>query len=397
MGRKVGTGVLTARVVDAKNLAPGRHGDGGGLYLAVGENGSRSWLFMWVRSGKRRAAGLGSAFDVSLADARIAAGECRAKVRNGEDPSIKPEEPKPVPTFGEMADAYIATHRPGWKSKKHADQWVMTLLGTDPKGEQVEYDYCAGLRKIAVDKVSRNDVLAVLLPIWLTKAETASRIRGRIETVLDAAEAAGHRTGMANPARWKANLKHALPKRSKLTRGHHKAVPYKDMPTFMAQLRTRNGIAASALEFAILTAARSNEVRGMKWSEIDIAARTWTVPAERMKGGREHIVPLCDRALAILERPQIGELVFPGVKGQPLSDMSLSAVMDRMMVDATPHGTARSSFRDWAGDETYFQSEVIEFCLAHDIDDETEAAYRRSTAVEKRREVLTAWNAYCNG
>ena len=287
-----------------------------------------------------------------------------------------------------MADAYIATHRPGWRSKKHADQWEMTLGDT----------YCAALRKIAVDKIARTDVLEVLQPIWLTKAETASRIRGRIETVLEAAGVeGGPRYGMANPARWKGSLKHSLPKRSKLARGHHKAVPYKEMPTFMAALGTRNGVAASALEFKILTTARSGEVRGMKWSEVDIAAKTWTVPAERMKGGKEHIVPLCDRALAILETPQIGELVFPGMKGQPLSDMSLSAVMNRMKVDATPHGTARSSFRDWAGDETNFQHEVIEFCLAHGVDDETEAAYRRSTAIEKRREVLTAWEAYCNG
>ena len=386
---------LSARAVET--LKEGRHADGGGLFLNVTNTGARSWLFIWKRAGKRRMVGLGSVATIGLKDARQKALGCRKAVAQGGEPVGVREARKaaaeaasvaPVPTFGEMADAYIATHRPGWKSKKHADQWEMTLGDT----------YCAALRKIAVDKITRTDVLEVLQPIWLTKAETASRIRGRIETVLEAAGVeGGPRYGMANPARWKGGLKHSLPKRSKLARGHHKAVPYKDMPTFMAALRTRDGIAASALEFAILTTARSGEVRGMKWSEIDVAAKTWTVPAERMKGGKEHIVPLCDRALAILEKPQIGELVFPGMKNQPLSNMALSTVMNRMKVDATPHGTARSSFRDWAGDETNFQHEVIEFCLAHGIDNETEAAYRRSTAIEKRREVLTAWEAYCNG
>lgn len=256
--------------------------------------------------------------------------------------------------------------------------------------------YAAPLRSKPLDQIGTDDVLAVLTPIWTTKSETASRLRGRIERVLDAARAKGLRTG-ENPARWRGHLDHLLPKRRKLTRGHHAAMPYDQVPAFVARLREGRGVAARAPEFTILCASRSGEVLGARWDEVDLKAKLWTVPGPRMKGGREHRVPLTERALAILaevEPLRNGDYVFPGQRrGRPLSNMSMEMCLRRMKVDETVHGF-RSSFRDWAGEETAVPREVAEVALSHAVGDATELAYRRADALAKRRKLMEAWAAF---
>jgi integrase len=297
-----------------------------------------------------------------------------------------------VPTFGELADAVVKSLGTGWKNEKHKAQWSATLT-TD----------AAKLRPLRVDKIETADVLETLKPIWTEKPETASRLRGRIERVLEAAKAQGFRKG-ENPARWKGHLDHVLPKRLKLTRGHHAALPFADVPAFVGELRQRTGAAALALEFAILTAARSGEVRGATWSEIDLKAKVWTVAAKRMKAGREHRVPLSPRAVVILESLKAlsdgkgGSLIFPGPKADAgLSDAAFSALLKRMGKKPgalTPHGF-RSSFRDWAGEVSTFPRDVAEMALAHAVGDMTEQAYRRGDALEKRRLLMDAWARFC--
>lgn len=394
---------LTARLV-ASIREPGRYADGGGLYLLVTSR-QKSWTFVYVRQGRRRELGLGSAATISLADARRKAEAIRRQLADGIDPLAAKQEAerdRRVPTFGEMADRHIAAMEPSWRNDKHRAQWAMTLgRSRDRDGNLTGQGYCLELAHKRVDEITTEDVLAVLKPIWSTKPETASRVRGRIEAVLDAAKAAGYRSG-ENPARWRGHLALLLPRRQKLKRGHHAAMPYADVPAFIARLRTAPGMGAKALEFAILTAARSGEVRGAKWSEIDVDARTWTIPGERMKGGRTHRVPLSEPAVKILRelavlRPEDDDgsaLVFPGIKrGQPLSDMSLTAVMRRLGAGAfTAHGF-RSSFRDWTGDQTSFPREVAEAALAHIVQG-VEGAYRRSDAFEKRRRLMDAWAGY---
>ncbi|MFG1298869.1 integrase arm-type DNA-binding domain-containing protein [Xanthobacter sp. V3C-3] len=389
---------------------PGRHADGGGLYLVVDKSGARRWVFLfrWKATptergtGKLREMGLGSAISVSLAAAREAAAKVREQIAAGVDPIAASRDAKAaasVPTFGEVAEAHIAAMAPAWRNSKHLAQWRSTLsLERSEDGAYLATGYCAGIRDKAVDQITTEDVLAILTPIWADKNETASRVRGRIEAVLDAAKAKGLRTG-ENPARWKGHLALTLPKRQKLQRGHHEALPHAAVPGFVKRLRLVRGMSAFALEFAVLTAARSGEVRGARWSEIDLKEKLWTVPAARMKAGREHRVPLCDRAVAILETlaqldhgPE--DFVFPGQrKGAPLSDMSLTALLRRLKVDATVHGF-RSSFRDWAGDHTTFPREVAEAALAHAVGDATEAAYRRGDALEKRRQMMDAWGEF---
>jgi integrase len=277
--------------------------------------------------------------------------------------------------------------RPGWRNEKHAKQWETTL----------ESDASA-LARVPVNQIETDDVLRVLKPIWLAKPETAGRVRGRIERVLDAAAAKGFRSG-ENPARWKGHLDQLLPQRKKLSRGHHSALPYADVPGFMDRLAKREGMAAKALGFLILTAARSGEVRGARWEEMDLEAAVWTVPADRMKAGREHRVPLSARAVEMLREvePISGKspsaLVFPGQKGRPLSDMSLAAVLRRMDCGHTVHGF-RSSFRDWAGEVSTFPREIAEAALAHVVGDATERAYRRGDALDKRRKLMDAWAGY---
>ena len=382
-------GKLTARKVETAK--PGKHGDGGGLQLSVAPSGARKWVLRYLWQGKPREMGLGSFPEVSLADAREKALAERRLARQGVDPIAerKKAAEKSIPTFGECADDFVPAKQSEWRNDKHRAQWAMTLT-----------KYAARLRKLPVDTIDTAAVLSVLKPIWQAKPETASRFRGRIEQVLDAAKAHGHRTG-ENPARWRGHLDKLLAKRQKLTRGHHAAMAYADVPAFLARLRERQGgsISALALEFTILTAARSGEALGMRWDEVDETAKVWTVPPTRMKAAREHRVPLSGRALAVLaeaKKARVGDFVFLGSgAGRPLSVMAMEMVLRRMgLDDVTVHGF-RSAFRDWAGNETHFPREVAEAALAHVIGDKAEQAYRRGDALEKRRALMDAWTNYC--
>jgi integrase len=385
-----GMGKLTAR--EAETSKPGRYGDGDGLYLVVSKTGARKWVFRYSWRGKVTEAGLGSRELVGLAEARAKALETRKMVAEGKSPIEARREAAIAaaakPTFGAIADAFIAAKSAEWRNEKHRAQWAMTL--------EV---YAKPLRSRAVDEIDTAAILAVLQPIWLKKPETASRLRGRIEAVLDAARARGHISeDRSNPARWRGHLDKLLAKPTKLARGHHAAMPYCEVPAFMARLRERDATAALALEFCILTAARSGEVLGARWSEIDLAGKVWTVPATRMKAGREHRVPLCARALAILEtlsEARTGDFIFAGQRGgKGLSNMALEMLLRRMGADVTTHGF-RSAFRDWAGNETQFAREIAESALSHVIGDKSEQAYRRGDALDKRRALMDAWSHYC--
>jgi len=364
----------------------GRHADGGGLYLSVSPNGGRRWVFLYRWHGKPTEIGFGSARDVTLARARELARQARGNLAEGINPKDI-RKPSKTATFGECADRVIETMRPSWRNAKHAAQWQMTLQR-----------YAAPLRRLPVDEVGTDGVLSVLKPLWNVKPETASRVRGRVERVLDAAKAQGLRSG-ENPARWRGHLDQLLPKRQRLTRGHHAAMAYVEVPAFISDLRSRSATAALALEFTILTSARSGEVLGARWSEFDLDRAIWLVPAERMKAAREHRVPLSPRALRIvtdLGNSRSNDFVFPGEKaGRPLSGMSLEMVLRRMNIaNATVHGF-RSTFRDLAAECTNFPSEVCEAALAHVIENKAEAAYRRGDLFEKRRKLMDAWAAYC--
>lgn len=377
---------LSALDVKAKT-EPGRYADGDGLYLNVAAGKSKSWVFLWMKHGKRREMGLGSYPTISLVSARQRADECRRHVAEGLDPIAERKKAAPV-SFGDAADQFIASMASSFRNEKHRDQWKMTL------GDA----YCAELRKLAISAVDTDAVLQVLTPIWQSKGETASRIRGRIERVLDFATVKGWRTG-ENPARWRGHLRNALPARQKLARGHHAAMPYAKVPAYVKRLQAAEAMAARGLEFLILTASRSGEVLGAKWSEVDLDAAVWTVPAERMKAGKEHRVPLSPRAVEIatgLSEAKMNDFIFPGEKkDSPLSSMAFAMLMRRMKVKQyTAHGF-RSAFRDWAGDETSFPRELAEAALAHRVGDETERAYRRSDALDRRRKLMVAWSDYC--
>ena len=370
---------------------PGRHSDGGGLYLSVDSTGRRRWVFMYTRDGKRTELGLGGGRDLSLANARKEAGTLRTILASGGDPRSAREKQERQ-TFGEVADAYVEAMRPSWRNAKHAAQWVMTLT-----------KYAAPIRPRMVEMIDTRDILEVLQPLWQRTPETAERLRGRIENVLDAAKAQGLRTG-ETPARWRGHLDQLLPKRQRLSRGHHTALPYADVPAFMADLRGREATAARALEYAILTAARSGEVLGATWAEIDPEGAVWTVPATRMKAGREHRVPLSAPAVELLrgldaardaEKAKLTDPVFPSVKGgKSLSSMAMAMLLRRMGSAATAHGF-RSAFRDWASETTGFPHEVCEMALAHTIGNKAEAAYRRGDLFNKRRGLMDAWASYC--
>ena len=342
------------------------------------------FLFRW--HGKPTEIGFGSARDVSLARARELSSQARAKLADGINPRDA-RKPSEGATFGECADRQIETMRPSWRNDRHAAQWEMTLR-----------DYAAPLRRLPVDRITTDDVLSVLRPFWNDKPETASRLRGRIERVLDAAKAQGLRGG-ENPARWRGHLDQLLPKRQRLTRGHHAAMSYSELPAFMSDLQGRQATAALALEFTILTAARSGEVLGARWEEFDLDRAVWTVPATRMKAGREHRVPLSRRALKIVKtmhEARDGDLAFPGQKpGKPLSVTALGRALLRMKIEnATVHGF-RATFRDWAAECTHFANEVGEAALAHVIENKAEAAYRRGDLFDKRRKLMEAWASYC--
>ena len=384
-GNKCGNAMpLNARKVET--AAPGRHGDGRGLFLYVKPTGARSWVLRYQVQGRRRDLGLGPYPDVSLAMARDRAAEARRLIAEGEDPIAKKQQAKPK-TFREAALELIESKRPGWKNAKHAAQWTATLEAyVFPK-----------IGAVQVAKIETADVISTLTPIWAEKPETANRVRQRIEAVIDYASALGIRSG-DNPARWRGHLDHLLPKPKKVRAVvHHPALPHAQIADFMTDLAKREGVAARALAFTILTVARSGETRGMTWGEVDLDAKVWTIPAGRMKAAREHRVPLTDNALALLgqraEEIPADALVFgsEAKRGKPISDMSMTAVLRRMeRADITVHGF-RSTFRDWAGETTGFPREVIEAALAHGIKDKAEAAYARSDLFDKRRLLMEAW------
>ena len=365
----------------------GRHSDGGGLYLRISPTGSKTWGFMWNRDKKRREIGLGSYPAVPLVAARNVAARFREIVAEGGDPKAERDR-EAEPTFAEAVETFLAAMEGQWSNAKHRNQWRQTLT-----------DYCTAIGSRPVSQIGLPEVLQVLQPIWGEKSETAARLRGRIERVLNYAKVKGWREG-ENPALWRGNLENVLPKPRKLTRGHHPAMPYKDVPDFVERLRGHEALSARALEFLILTASRSSEVLKAQWREIDLQAQVWTVPAERMKGRRIHRVPLTQAAMAVIEplsEVRLSDWVFPGQRhNKPLSEMAMEMLLRRMKIEeATVHGF-RSSFRDWAGDETKFPREIAESALAHVVGDSTERAYRRGDALEKRRAILEAWQDYCS-
>lgn len=389
---------MAARAVEALK-EPGRHAVGpSGLYLVIRPNGARAWAFLYSIAGKRREMHLGAAgaAGLSLKAAREHVALHRVALASGSDPvaarvAARYQE-QAIPTFAGMTEEVIGSLETGFRNPKHRQQWRNTLT-----------TYCKGFARKRVDQVTVEDVLSALKPIWLAKPETASRLRGRIEKVLDAAKAKGHRKG-ENPAAWRGHLALLLPKRQPETRGHHKAMPYADVPAFLTVLEGLSGSGALALRFTILTAARTGEVLGARWSEIDMAVKVWTVPAVRMKAKRPHRVPLTEAAMAVLETAKLARrsedgaaLVFPGIKeGKPISGMTMDKVLRTQKLDVTVHGF-RSSFRDWAGEETPFAREVAEAALSHVIGDKAEQAYRRGDALEKRRALMAAWADYLTG
>lgn len=382
-----------------KNAKPGRHADGGGLHLLVKDSGARSWVYRFMLMGKSRDIGLGTAGPdgTSLADARDARDALRLKVKAGIDPLEERQRAAAQAlaaahaariagiTFKAVAEAYISANEASWRNGKHRQQWRNTLAS---------YVYPV-MGELPVAEIGTAHVLRVLEPIWQGKPETAARIRGRIETILDAAKARGYREG-ENPARWRGHIAQILPARSRLTRGHHKAMPYEAIPAFTAQLRDREAMAALALEFVILTATRTGETLAASWAEVDLDKAIWTVPASRMKAGKEHRIPLSPRAVEILEavKPLGSYTLFPAAKGGKLSTMAMAMLLRRMDVDYTVHGF-RSGFRDWSAECTGYAHEVCEMALAHVIGNKSEAAYRRGDLFDKRRRLMEDWANYC--
>lgn len=384
--------------LEVKRLSkPGRHAVGviPGLLLVVKESGAKSWILRTMVGDRRRNIGLGGYPEVSLADAREKAKEAKKLIEQGVDPVEEKGAKKRALralsqrlTFAEAASLCHKQKSPEFKNDKHAKQWINTI----------ETYANPTIGDLPVDEIELHHILSVLEPIWHTKTETASRLRQRLEAVLSWATVSGHRTG-DNPARWQGHLDAVLPKPGKLKKvKHHAAVPWQQMGSFMQDLRKRSGMAARCLEFIILTAARSGEARLAQWDEFDLENRVWTVPADRMKAHRDHTVPLTDDAINLLKalpRLEGSPYVFPAARGGALSDMAISAVCRRMKVDAVPHGF-RSSFRDWAAENTNFPREVAEMALAHIIESKVEAAYRRGDLFEKRRRLMGGWAAFCN-
>lgn len=389
MKERVGTAV-------SKLTKVGYHPIGGvaGLYMSVGPRG-RSWILRLTVGNRRREMGLGSYPEVSHAKATERAKAARDLVRQGIDPIEQKRETKAAlvagiakaMTFDQCCVQYIASHAAGWRSIKHADQWRTTLS-----------QYASPvIGNLSVAHVETGHVIKILTPLWTTRTETATRLRGRIERVLGWATTIGYRGG-ENPARWAGHLENLLPKPSKLVKvEHHAALPWQEIGTFMAELRQRTNVGARALEFLILTASRSGEARGAAWSEIDLQTRIWTVPASRMKAEAEHRVPLSDAAMALLEAlPRMAgtDFVFPNSKGRAMTDMALAGTLQRMKVPVTTHGF-RSTFRDWCSESTNYPREVAEQALAHKIPNLVEAAYRRGDLLEKRARLMQEWADYC--
>lgn len=377
---------------------PGMWAVGGvsGLYLHINDKGARSWILRATVGSKRRDMGLGGFPDVTLAGAYDKARQAREKIDKGSDPVLERKQAKSAliasqaaeVTFKKCATAYIDAHGDTWRNAKHRGQWTNSL----------ETYASPFIGNMLVADITHTHILQILEPIWKTKTETATRVRGRLESVLDWATVRGYRVGN-NPARWKGHLDKLLPAPGKITKIIPRtALPIDDMGAFMADLRKREALAARALEFAILTAARSGEVRGMTWAELDLNAAVWTVPAERMKAGKEHRVPLSETAVRILNGTshQDGiDLVFPATRGGLLSDMALTALLRRMNVPAVPHGF-RSTFRDWTAERTNYPRDLAEAALAHQLESKVEAAYLRSDVLEKRRAMMQAWADFCD-
>ena len=390
-----------------KLTKPGLYGDGGGLTLQITATGAKSWLLRYMVAGKPFGMGLGPTHTVSLAEARQKALDARKLLIDGINPLAAKKQNKiaaaladaKMMSFDQCAEAYILAHKAEWKNAKHGDQWTNTLNA-----------YASPVfGHLPVAEIDTGLVVKCLAPIWESKTETASRVRGRIESVLGWATTSGYRTG-ENPARWKGHLENLLATISKSSRTkNHPSLPWQRIGAFMSALRAREGVSARAVEFAILTACRSGEVRGAQWAEFDTAGKLWTIPAERMKAKREHQVPLSDAALVLLEsmpKDDDVDVVFAGTKGQPLSDMSLTAVIRRMNGDDKPvwadangdgitvHGF-RSSFRMWAAETTNYPREVAEHALAHQLPDAVERAYQRGSQFAKRAALMAEWAVYC--
>ena len=392
--------------LEIKNASPGMHADGNGLYLFVKSAGTKSWVFRYQIHGRRREMGLGALKSLEPVRARAEAAQLKARLAAGIDPLDERqqkveatkqarnlaamEQKRSETTFRVAAEHLIESRRPSWSNPKHAQQWTNTLA---------TYAYPV-IGDIPVADVTAEHIVTILRPIWAVKSETASRVRMRLETVLNAAKLMGWRTG-ENPAVYKGGLEAVLPPISKVRRvHHHPAMPFADAPAFMSLLKSRSGISAKALEFTILTAARSGEVRGAVWEEIDLQSGLWIIPAARMKADREHRVPLSPAAMSVLEslgRHAKTPLVFPGLSTKPMSDMTLSAVLKRMELSHfTVHGF-RSTFRDWAAETTQHANETVEMALAHSIGNKVEAAYRRGDLLLKRRELMDHWATFLCG
>ena len=396
---------MTLTALEIKNAGLGMHADGNGLYLYVKGNGTKSWIFRYQIRGRRREMGLGSLAGLPTVAARAEAARLKALVAQNRDPldvkraakaiiiserkAAKNEADAKATTFRVLAKQYITAQESGWRNAKHRQQWENTLA---------TYAYPV-IGDLPVRDITVPHVLQILQPIWSTKPETASRVRMRIEAVLNSAKLLGWRSG-ENPAVWRGGLEALLPRISKVKRvRHHPALPWDEIAVFVAKLRVRDGISPRAVEFAILTAARSGEVRFASWNEIDRERKLWIIPAERMKAGREHRVPLSQTALDLLDRlPRIdgARRLFPGARNKPLSDMSLGAVLKRMgFGDYTVHGF-RSTFRDWAAENSLHSAETVEMALAHAIENQVEAAYRRGDLIAKRRALMDDWADWCN-
>jgi integrase len=408
MPKKVSKALTPLQV---KNAKAGRHADGDGLHLLVKPTGARSWVYRFMLEGKARDVGLSrcpeaiellrktGGEELSLAQARDVAAIYRMKVKARIDPLTERDElaakataekqarQAASVTFKAMAETFLAAKEDSWRNSKHRQQWHNTLAS---------YVHPA-IGDMVVGDIDTPHILQVLEPIWKEKPETASRVRGRIEAILDAAKVRGYRQG-ENPARWRGHLAQILPARGRLSRGHHKAAAYETIPRIVRELQKRKAVAALALEFTILTAARTGEVIGAAWDEVDLDRAVWTVPADRMKAAKEHRVPLSPRAVEILKQTRTldRETLFPGQRGGQLSGMAMSMLLRRMNIDATVHGF-RSSFRDWAAECTGYPHEVCEMALAHTIGNKAEAAYRRGDLFEKRRRMMAEWAEFCAG